>query len=224
MEQLKQSEWDFRKCPEESVWDCWLFEFSREHVKRGGKLNWELEDYFTPDMQFPRTPFLQLIKGGRSPVKSDDDFTEKSSEQKDIDDRDPLITYLSIWGRYNPIHATKNPEDEHDIWRLKINWDLSDSKLVDDFRRFIESARPKKHPPNELRGHKPLNARWSELKMLGAYRLLQAGFKAAKAMEYTEKCSGMPLFSTVQSWYQAKKTVNRVLERWPPPSISQPTK
>ena len=219
---LPQYEWDFSSCPSELIWDCWLFEYSREHVKLGGTLHYLMGDFFTKNMQFPKTPFLQLHKIGRTPLPSSSNLETNKGNSKTLDKELALLAkYLSAWGSHNGIHATKKRANWDDIWKIKIDWTYSDTKLIEEFSRLIREIRPGKYLVGEKRGTDFCSAKSAELKKLGAFRLLAAGYTAKRAIEYTEKISGHPLISHAPDWSGAKKEAKRILSAWPPDPLCQ---
>lgn len=215
--ELPQYEWDFSTCPTKLRWDCWLFEYSREHVKSGGILPCWMEDFFTKNMQFPKTPFLQLHEIGRTPLPPQTDLMSTTEDVETLkNELVSLAKILSVWGDYNSIHATKKRANWETVWKINIDWTHSDAKLTQEFLRFIQGIRPERKAAAEKRGHNPRSARLSELKKLGAFRLLESGYTANQASEFTERISGRPLFLHEAAWSAAKKGAKRILLEWPP--------
>ena len=206
---LPEEEWDFQECPKYEIWDCWLFEYSREFVRQGNVLPNVLLDFFTPDKQFPETPYLKIAPKSRLHGGKPNTLPASKDEEK-------LGKWLAVWGDYNPIHAIKEDPNWDDIWTIRIDWTLPPKKLTEDFRQFILNVRPKDRKAVENRGINPRGARKSELKKLGAYRLLEAGFSPVQAMEYSVKINGYIPYVAQPDWYKASKDVNRILSDWPP--------
>lgn len=215
--EFPQYEWDFSTCPNELIWDCWIFEYSREHIKQGCSLPHWMEDLFKKNMQFPKTPFLQLHKIGRAPLITETDLMSTTEDvETPKNELALLVNYLSVWGDYNSIHATKKRANWETVWKINIDWTHSDAILTKEFLRFIQEIRPGRKAAAEKRGHNPRRARLAELKKLGAFRLLESGYTATQATEVTERISGRPLFLHGAAWSAAKKEAKRILLEWPP--------
>ena len=217
IEELPRFEWDFSSCPTELIWNCWLFEYSREHIKQGGSLPHWMEDFFTKNMQFPKTPFLQLHKIGRAPLITETGLMSATEDDKNLKgELHSLAKYLSVWGDYNSVHATRERVNWDGVWKIKIDWSHSTTKLTKDFARFLQEIRPKASVAPEKRGKRLSSIRLAELKQLGAFRLQEAGYTIKCAKEYTKEISGSHLYSYESNWSEAKKKAKSILSEWPP--------
>ena len=239
---LPKEEWHFEQCPEEEIESCYFFEYSRECARQregrpgGDGLQYFRQENTTPEMDFPNIPYLMLDPEVRRRRPRDEIMEPETDETESPEDteyrrkhaevqEEKAVKYLEVWHDYNPIHATKEPPNWGNIWTIGIDWKHSNKKLADDFRGFIELIRPKHRVAEEARGKKPLSAKLSKLKQLGAYRLLESGYSAPEAMDYTKKIIGRknPLYAALPDWSQARTVVDRRLSTWPPDDFVFPS-
>ena len=91
----------------------------------------------------------------------------------------------------------------HDLGWFSIDWDYRDEVLKAAFARFLEEGRPTGTGTRDDRGK---IRRFTDLKHLGAKRLLDSGLTAAQAHEKTG------LFGADRSWYTARSKAKDLLE------------
>lgn len=90
-----------------------------------------------------------------------------------------------------------------DFAALRINWDQSDKRLLQDFADWLK--RNRKKSPREMRGRNRRDA----LNMLGAMRLLHA-MPLEDAIILTTRTLGEPLYGKRPSWERARKAAREI--------------
>jgi hypothetical protein len=92
---------------------------------------------------------------------------------------------------------------------VRINWSLSDKKLVEAFEKWVEKSRPCDVKALETRG----STKMSEmLKYLSAMRLLSV-MTASEAADFTQQKLNEPLYWDDISWYKARTKAEAVMKQ-----------
>jgi hypothetical protein len=201
---IARKEWDFSALgalPEiESLWICWVFEYSREFVKEGGVLPVELKELMRTGEGFPDRPFLIL----------------PDSQKMKIIRRIPTARSVpSLVEKSGTISTTQ---------RLKLKKErlahspkvVAESAFIQDFVKVILLDKMIEESQRDARGKNTASVLLSQLKQLGVYRLFKAGLNVAKAMEHTEQVNGINKHWLVRSkWREYQREARRRLEDWP---------
>jgi hypothetical protein len=119
------------------------------------------------------------------------------------------------WARLDSLLHGQGQQREYGFFA--INWDYPDGHLIAEFTKWLKQKRGKQPAGGSQRGQ---NKQRQHLRALGAKRLLDIGFTAGKAMDYTERFlkdqngNPTPLYDAPRSWSVAKtQIVPRVLEQ-----------
>ena len=228
--ELSRAEWDFSGCPQGREDYCFNYEYARECPWITGEYllarryprrarcqgdrgfdefwNWhfaacgdsELHDDWGIVLQiplgFPDHPYLSIkhephklpppIPGGGL-IDLDPPFGEKQNMLKA-----GVPPFALEAGGYN----------------IFINWGYPDKRLVQDFAAWLKQARER--PPWEVRGRSRAREMLTDLKALGAYRLLKT-MTAEQALAYTKRVVQHGLYVKLPDWYEAKRRALDVL-------------
>jgi hypothetical protein len=130
-----------------------------------------------------------------------------------------VLEWLTRYSPANPVRLRLD-EPPKDVTPLVIDWDKSDSELTKSFRNLIEEIRPRQ--PDRVRRENLSEKYKADLKALGAFRLLAAGYTCFNAIEYTasernkdaETEDSKPLFMQKTEWTNAKKRAELIIENW----------
>jgi len=142
--------------------------------------------------------------------------------ERDLREYQPCgVENYQDWVRVDRCFHGRGEQREHGF--IAINWDYTYDQLKDEFAKWLKEKRGERKPVQSERGQ---NKRRQYLKALGAKRLLDAGFTAEKAMEYTERFlkdeqnDPKPLYENPRTWSDAKnRSVPSVLrELFPAPA------
>jgi hypothetical protein len=188
---LANEEWDFSGCPEDEIFDCWVYEFAREYHRRHGKIPGIWRIWFPIGADFPHTPYLNVSRAN-------------PSEEVIVNEED-----RKRFSEYFEKHPeTVSPSGD----TFTINWQHSDRALVECFKRLLKDKRPR--PPAQGKGRpKELGA---DLKRLGAFRLLKtANLSTTQAMDYSAShrkgAINIPLYVNHADWSKASATIENTM-------------
>jgi hypothetical protein len=217
----------FESCPEGREQYCWGYEYARESdvivadyrdsMKHGtpGEFDehgnsWrtitildadgELEEQIGIELPpgFPEEPYLRTA---HVPWKL------KGEPLLDLEE---LIGW-SVMDAEQVKHYRPPPAQRY-FAHLYIQWEAADKTLVKDFRRWLKAQRP--FPAKTRRGKSAVREFMSDLKALGAYRLMRV-MSVAEAIRHTAKLRrGNPLFLKGPDWYKARRRAKAVIERY----------
>ena len=252
----------FNFLPEDDVWFCWNYEFSRHTSEREFISKWRqgaekpddfdslLAHYWLADPfgkegsvvaeyfyktwpEWPEKPFLSVS------------LAERQRRYNKCWGHEPKrkLRLVRLKDIYRFVVALKAGEDvklplpgrEHwgaelgdDLWTVpkrtsrkqlppieiaafEIDFELPDKVLANRFRRWLALRRKEKEykAPDERR----TRTLRSELMALGALHLLDSGWSASKAQEFTAKVSGSALYEDETDWSHARKTAQSAIYR-----------
>ena len=186
---LANEEWDFSGCPEDELFDCWVYEFAREYHRRHGSIPNVWRIWFPTGADFPDTPYLRVPRA--APSKEDRELTAEFLKEHPV----------------RPIVEAKG-DGQPDIC-LKIDWQFSDAVLLKWMRLVLKEKRPIE--PTQKKGKPPSII--TDLNRLGAYRLVKLEkLKSPQAERYTFDLLGFALFSGYEKWYAACSSVEKTIE------------
>ena len=192
---LANEEWDFSGCPEDKLFDCWVYEFSREYHRRHGKIPDIWHIMFPDGADFPTTPYLKLTR-----------TTQSEEIELSEEDRERI-------GEYFQKHPkTISPSSD----TFTINWRYSDRALVECFKLLLKDQRPM--PPAQGKGRPKELV--SDLKQLGAFRLLKlAKLSVAQAMKHSEinrkGVIEIPIYVNHGEWSKASTSIENIMVGFP---------
>jgi hypothetical protein len=178
---------------------------------------------------FPEEPYLKVISEYRKKLIKEFDLerwrpnlptmAQESFVHIFINRKDALERYKNHASAYLRQRLEKNsaaPSDrwivDHDGFKfelgvIRLNWSTSDKQMIEGFKNWLKSNRPKDIKPHETRG----SAQMSEcLKYLSAFRLL-AVMTAKEAADYTQDILGDPLYTTEDNWYVARVKARQLI-------------
>ena len=122
---LANEEWDFSGCPNEEIFDCWVYEFAREYFRRHKEVPEACHFFFPNPNGFPNIPYL--CNSRVNPTEKDVNLVNEWLDQKpDIQLKSPL--------------SEVREEDQPDI-RLKIDWRFSNTVLLRCMKRILNEKR-----------------------------------------------------------------------------------
>lgn len=220
-------------CPDEQIFDCYEYEYSREMVLSQGttlKSLVEIQDkrlnafYKLFQENFPGTPWLDIPADVRSeslralaqvwPSVPAFEAVPIEKLQQDGEIKNEL-EWVQI--EYENNQVTVLP--------VQIGWHHSDDEILNAFKAWISTYRPAKMVPSaEGRGKDERSSIKRALKELGAYRLLRT-LSAKEASELTLKARGATegaMYASAKGWSQAKKNAKDLLNKWLQPSAHLP--
>jgi hypothetical protein len=140
-----------------------------------------------------------------------------------LNPKDTLIHYQNHceeWVRQN-YHAKAPASEKNRRWivdydgfpfelgAIRINWSMSNKKLVKAFEKWLESNRPRDIKAFETRGTTQPS---DTLKYLSAKRLLTV-MTATEASALTQSLFGSPLYWSDDNWYAARTKANDVMKQ-----------
>ena len=212
---IAREEWDFSDVPDFLTFDCWAYEYSREAMRMGTKLPevvFDLMPDYRPNKSRPfikRAGVLRAIetfKNGKGKSGSKDKPGAMASLERRIYKRgyDLTVSVGPMKGRANLL--------------LSIDWEMGATALANDFKELMGRLR-KNSKLKTKRGGMPaqIQQRFSELKGLGALRILNAGFTAHDAASMTQRTCGVSLYQAESRWSSAKTGAKNILSVWPFP-------
>jgi hypothetical protein len=130
------------------------------------------------------------------------------------------VVTFEDWVLMDACFHSRNEQREHGF--IGVNWDYTNGQLVGEFKKWLHKKRGERKSSASEQGQ---NKERQHLKALGAKRLLDAGFGAKSAMDYSQGFikgkdgHPSPLFDNPRTWYVAKnQTVPRVLQHLFPSS------
>ena len=219
---IAREEWDMAHlCPPNQLRRCWCYEFTREFVRQGNS---------APESAHVILPreFAELLKDAK--WLENKSFLLTINVRPELETAEHLQPPPGVLGwltRYSPTSSVRLRLDEppKDVTPLVIDWDESNSELAKSFKNLIEEIRPRQ--PNRVRRENLSEKYKADLKALGAFRLLAAGYTCFNAMEYTasernedsetedsETEDSKPLFMQKTEWTNAKKRAESIIENW----------
>ena len=189
---LVNEEWDFSGCPEDELFDCWVYEFSREYHRRHGSIPNAWRIWFPLGADFPDTAYLKVSK--ISPNKED-------------------VKLVAEFLKHNPIRPiTEANEYGQPNICLKIDWRFSDAVLIKWMRLLLKEKRPKEV---KLKLGKPPSI-ITALNRLGTYRLIKIEkLKSPQAERHTFETLGFALFSGYEKWHKACLITEKAIDYFP---------
>ena len=195
---LANEEWDFSGCPKEEIFDCWVYEFTREYFRRHKEVPEACHFFFPIPNGFPNIPYLcnSRVNPTEKDVNLVNEWLEKHSE-----------TIVKP-----PVEIGSGKAD-HNL-SLKIDWRYSDIRLIPWISKILKEQRP--HDPIQRKGRQEIGVLETDLKCLGAFRLVKiARLKTLEAAEYTQKILGEELYVESTNWSQAVARVDCITENFP---------
>ena len=189
---LANEEWDFSGCPEDELFDCWVYEFSREYHRSHGSIPDAWHIWFPLGADFPDTAYLKVSK--ISPNKED-------------------VKLVAEFLKHNPIRPiTEANEYGQPNICLKIDWRFSDAVLIKWMRLLLKEKRPKEV---KLKLGKPPSI-ITALNRLGAYRLIKIEkLKSPQAERHTFETHSFALFSGYEKWHKACLITEKAIDYFP---------
>jgi len=190
---LANEEWDFSGCPKEEIFDCWVYEFSREYHRRHGSIPNAWRIWFPLGADFPYTPYLMVSRV----VPSDEVKKLTAAFLKEH----PLRPVIESTGQDSP-----------DLC-MKIDWQFSDSVLLKCIRPLLKEKRPMAATLGVGRRKEPE----ADLKSLGAFRLNKvANLTISQAIAYSKQhhkgAIKMPIYTDQPMWSLANAKVEKIME------------
>ena len=214
---IAREEWDMVSlCPLNQLRRCWYYEFTREFVRQGNSVPQSAHVILTRE-------FAELLKDAKWLEEHSFLLTvykrPKLKTAKHLQPPQGVLKWLTRYSPTNPVRLRLD-EPPKDVTPLVIDWDESNSELTKSFRNLIEEIRPRQ--PDRVRGENLPEKYKADLKALGVFRLLAAGYTCFKAIEYTasernkagETEDSKPLFMQKTEWTNAKKRAELVIENW----------
>jgi hypothetical protein len=158
---LPDSEWDFRQIPDEQIFACYWWEFSRTAVLKAD-----------PD----------YVHGGLNPYAKYGEFAAPWPRQcfvtLDRKYRETLAANYRMAGGMYPLdyrHYVKNHDGvtSDSLYAFQIDWTHSDKNLRNCFEGWLKQNRPPDIQQQEARGRNaPLSQMKENLEALGIYRII----------------------------------------------------
>ena len=194
---LREEDWDFSGCTKDEIFDCWVYEFAREYFRRHKTVLEACHMFFPVSDGFPGTPYLctSRVNPSEEDVKLVSEWLDKHPE---VRPKPPL---------------SEVREEDHPDFRLKIDWRFSDTVLLRWMKRILNEKRPS--PPVQRKGRQEFGVLETDLKCLGAFRLLKIGkLSISQATDYTQSELGDALYSEQADWTRACARVDGVINNF----------
>ena len=194
---LPNEEWDFSGCPVGELFDCWVYEFAREYHRRHGSIPAAWRIWFPLGAGFPQTPYLSVS----IPTPSEEVVVSEEDRKR--------------FSEYFAKHPeTVSPSGD----TFTINWRHSDRTLVEGFKRLLKDKRQR--PPAQGKGESKLRKLETDLKRLGAFRLVKvANLSISQATEYSANhkkgAIEIPLYANQADWSMATANVEKLIAGFP---------
>ena len=201
-------------CPPKELSICWAYEFTREYVRQGNPV--------------PISAFWRLPKPLVKKAKDTEWLIAKSyllavsikpSLKRGKKTPKGVIEWLARYSPTNPIRLWLGDEPPGEVMQIAVDWSKSDHALKKSFGELLAEIRPSK--PSEARGVPLHKKRIADLKALGAFRLVEAGFPPKMAIVFTEKKrrndlgKGCPLFNHPVDMARGNSRAKGLLSEWP---------
>ena len=194
---LREEDWNFSRCPKDEIFDCWVYEFAREYFRRHKTVPEACHMFFPVSDGFPGTPYLCTSR-----VNPSEEDVKLVSEWLD---KHPGV-------RPEPPLSEVREEDQPDL-RLKIDWRFSDTVLLRWMKRILNEKRSS--PPEQRKGRQEFGVLETDLKCLGAFRLLKIKkLSISQATDYTQNELGDPMYSEQADWTRACARVEGVINNF----------
>ena len=158
---LPDSEWDFRQIPDEQIFACYRWEFSRTAVLKA---------------------ILTTFKGGLNPYAKYGEFAAPWPRQcfvtLDREYRETLAANYHMARGLHPLdyrHYVQNHDGDRSdsLYAFQIDWTHSDKNLRDCFEAWLKQNRPPDIQQQEARGRNaPLSQMKEGLEALGIHRII----------------------------------------------------
>ncbi len=252
MKRLDDKEWDFLGlCPPEEYRACMVFEYSREAYRRkrpsninslwhcwwneDARISWIMDAGLKPKRdKWVRGPWLGLhpvsksmfmwAYGLRRGVYTDKDWAERVTGLAFDYCELKYVACPDLHGLPNNTHefAGRMDHEGRSTFAAFVDWNYTDDKIVEDFRRWLLRERKiPERPPKKV--HAPTKEK-EKLKALAALRLMRH-FKddwsaASKDTRRAVKGTGemLPLYSSDRGWEKAKiaalRYMKEMLAQW----------
>jgi hypothetical protein len=231
---LAREEWDFTSCPDDRTYFCYTYEYAREVPALVAKFRDEALHGYTFDIlgQWHHV-FLRKDLSGKDgwpevidappgfpekPYLLTDHFVNEYSRRPVTKLEHPLKPVV-----INPDQTfqVNLPTDRRELSPdqlsvFQVNWLFSNKALVADFARWVRANRGDRKPI-EFRGRNEVAECQSDLKNLGALRLIRHFGSQPAAAAYTESLGlkgNLKLFSEPSRWYKAKADAEEILAEW----------
>ena len=116
----------------------------------------------------------------------------------------PLEWFLELRRRFPIVGPSAKLPDHSGPQVFDVCWHRSDSKLKEDFGKWLNDKRPEDQPGFQAQGGSQRTSAKDRLKALGALRLKKA-YKGdfASALDYTSNVLGKPLYKDQAAWIKA---------------------
>ena len=195
---------------------------------------------FVYDLDFPRTPWQSLSRSIRDEISKHLNQFEHSFIKSFLESISVRVTLLrdlpewaeagvkdfDTWSLVDSCYFREGQRREYGFFA--IDWSFPDTQIKAIFAQWLKEKRGDKRASESQRG---VIKERQNLNALGAKRLLEAGFTAEQAINYTQKflkdCQGhpCPLYDAPRTWYEAKNqmvpTILRRLFSFSAPSPSR---
>ena len=183
---LREEDWDFSGCTKDEIFDCWVYEFAREYFRRHKTVLEACHMFFPVSDGFPGTPYLctSRVNPSEEDVKLVSEWLDKHPEA--------IVK--------PPVSIGSGKADHH--LQLKVDWRYSDTRLIPWIRKILKEERP--FDPVQMKGRPEFGVLETDLKCLGAFRLLKIGkLSISQATDYTQNELGDPMYSEQADWTRA---------------------
>jgi hypothetical protein len=214
--ELPRDEWDFENCRSGYERHCFHYEYARE-------VPWivdefRLAEHCLPKVNFGWQPGFDEFGNWHFWSFGNSEMCDDWALVMQVPPGFPDKPYLKTSHRIvepRRFGISEPPFNEAEEWKKKgvgemgtwtkvrINWECPDKILQKEFQNWLKRNRPR--PPRQQRGLAPARRYRSELKALGAYRLMvKCGMTAEAAQAYTKRFLRYGLYAKIPDWYEAK--------------------
>ena len=189
---------------------------------------------------FPDAPYLSLVAEERKSWIQDLGFDKLRPDRPTMAQQDffeiclnpqTALQYYQYhgleWARQNLVSQAR-PKNKDGRWivdydgfqfelgMIRINWSLSDKRLTQAFKQWLQKNRPAGVKALETRGATQI---LETLKYLSAMRLL-AVMTATQAIAHTENILRNPLYYAESEWYEAQTKAHIAMQQISSPFLS----
>ena len=223
-QKLDRYEWDFSECPEDEVFQCYLYEYARtseefclhyEILRKKGSSEGFVDfgngfclSFNCPE--FPSTPWLKIPKSLRKTrVYRPFIFTQRA---------------LTPAHPHQPLQF--NPDTGEEVLKLEICWLATKGQIAREFEQWVdtmlerrshqilEAATKRETPASPSGRQQPNKLGKDRLKALTAYRLYASGMSYTEASNLTmthDPRGDHALYGNAPAWSRAKGTAQEIL-------------
>ncbi|MDP6736859.1 MAG: hypothetical protein QF732_10240 [Nitrospinaceae bacterium] len=217
---LELEEWWFEECPKDELQHCWAYELGRHihevvwryledkrnkfkvegtDVRVNGVWSYCLRLYSNSNQKIPLTQLDIAAPSG---------FPEKPYLALDRSKLDKeTLRVLSSPVRITPFDQANLAKD---IFAAQFNWAYSNKQILGGIKNWLEKCdRPK---PTKVQGLAPERIHRTNLKALGAYRLIKFCGSVEGAISYVENAKKSPPYAHPNRWYVAKRKAQKQIK------------